>query len=85
MIMQIAEAERKNEAFLGVSGKCKAIGPEKLIATAADREVSLTQETIQEAFKLYLSSLVAYLFFKLNMLATTEIFIFLVSKLQNSN
>jgi hypothetical protein len=36
MIMQITEAERKNEAFLGVSGKCKAIVPEKLKATVAD-------------------------------------------------
>lgn len=36
MIMQITKAEKKNEAFLGVSGKGKAIGPEKLKATAAD-------------------------------------------------
>lgn len=56
MIMQITEAERKNEAFLGVSGKCKAIGTEKVKGSAADWEVKLKEETMWKNLKLELSS-----------------------------
>lgn len=57
MIMQITEAERKNEAFLGVSGKCKAIGTEKVKGSAADWEVKLKEETTMwKNLKLELSS-----------------------------